>query len=555
VLTSFDFFVLSDSADPESCAQEKLAWANWCREVNGFGRIFYRRRRVRQNKKSGNIADFLRRWGSQYEYFVVLDADSVMSGETLRRLVARMEASPEAAAIQTVPAPFGRRSLFGRISQFAGRLQGPLFAAGLHFWQLGDVPYWGHNAILRTAAFIEFAALPRLPGKPPFGGSILSHDFVEAALLGRAGYALWLAFDLPGSWEEMPATLLDEMRRDRRWCQGNLQHLRLLFADGFFTAHRALFLNGAFAYASALLWLAFLVIGTANALVLAVRGPVYFPETPVLFPEWPVWHPEWAPRLVAVAAVLLFFPKLMALFLIGVRGGARRFGGFLRLCASVVLEALFAALLAPIRMTFHARFVLAALAGRSRGWPQQERGDVGTLWSRAVSQHGFDTVAASLWAMAVLWIDPSYFPWLAPVLVALALSIPTSVLSSRPSLGAAAARLGLFVTPEEVDPPKEIVGIGPAAAAGACGGSFVQAVVDPGANAALSLMALSRGAHSPKRSARNREYLARALSGGPSALDANARKRLLSDGALLAELHRAVWMLGPSSAAAWGISA
>ncbi|HEU4430321.1 MAG TPA: glucans biosynthesis glucosyltransferase MdoH [Myxococcota bacterium] len=549
----FDVFVLSDSADPDVYAAEVSAWAELCRELDGFGRVFYRRRRSRINKKSGNIADFLRRWGSRYAYFVVLDADSVMSGETLRRLVALIEANPEAAVIQTVPAPFGRRSLFGRITQFASRLHGPLFAAGLHFWQLGDVPYWGHNAIVRCNVFMQYAALPRLRGRPPFGGPILSHDFVEAALLGRAGYSLWLAFDLAGSFEETPATLLEEMRRDRRWCQGNFQHLRLLFEDGFFTAHRALFLNGAFAYASALLWLAFLVLGSANALVLAVRGPVYFPEAPVLYPAWPVWHPAWTTGLAIATGALLFLPKLLACALVGVRGGTRRWGGAVRLFASVALEAAFAALLAPIRMMFHARFVLSALLGRTSGWPAQERGDVATRWHIAMRQHAPDTVIAGAWALAVLWLDAAYFPWLAPVLLALTLGVPTSVLSSRARLGAAARRAGLFVTPEESEPPEELRELAAEPACAQPANGFERCVVDPIANAAQRLFLRATQTSRPRRRAtRVGELVARALGDGPGALDAAARRQLLEDPAALAELHERVWTLRGDAARSWG---
>ena len=553
-LEHFDVFVLSDSADPDVCAAETRAWAELCREVDGFGRIFYRRRRSRLNKKSGNIADFLRRWGRRYPYFVVLDADSVMSGETLRRLVGWLDANPEAAVIQTVPAPFGRRSLFGRISQFASRLQGPLFAAGLHFWQLGDVPYWGHNAIVRTSAFMQYAALPRLRGRPPFGGPILSHDFVEGALLGRAGFSLWLAFDVGGSFEETPATLLEEMRRDRRWCQGNLQHLRLLFEDGFFTAHRALFLNGAFAYASALLWLAFLVIGTANALVLAVRGPVYFTEAPALFPAWPVWHPAWAAGLALATAVLLLVPKLLALAVVGFRAGGRSWGGAPRLLTSVAIEAVFSAVLAPIRMMFHARFVLSALIGRTPGWPTQERGDVATRWRSAVRQHALDSVVASVWALAVLWLDAAYFPWLAPVLLALTMSIPSSVLSSRSRLGDAAERAGLFRTPEQSYPPQELLDVASAAANGRERDGFERTIVDPIANATqrLFLRAAQRRV-APRNGSLACEAIATLLAAGPGSLDRAAKQRLLEDTAALTELHERVWMLNEDAARSWGI--
>jgi membrane glycosyltransferase len=147
-----------------------------------------------------------------------------------------------------------------------------MFAAGMHYWQLGDSPYWGHNAILRIEPFRKHCALPRLSGKPPFGGDILSHDFVEAALLGRAGWSIWLAFDLPGSYEETPGSLLEEMQRDKRWCQGNLQHLRLLFTEGLSSVHRALFLNGIFSYVSAALWLGFLVASTGEAVMWPSSG-------------------------------------------------------------------------------------------------------------------------------------------------------------------------------------------------------------------------------------------------------------------------------------------
>src|SRR6185503_8445153 len=212
-------------------------------------------------------------------------------------------------------------------------------AAGLHYWQLGDGQYWGHNAIIRVAPFMAHCALPRLPGKPPLGGEILSHDFVEAALMGRAGWTLWLAYDLPGSYEEVPSTLLEEMNRDRRWCQGNLQHLRLLFTEGVFGAHRALFLNGVMSYVSALLWFAFLTLSTLEAIENVLRPPDYFPHGASLFPEWPIWRPDWAYSLIAVIALILFFPKLLSIVLIVFkRRKARAFGGVIRLTVSVVLE-------------------------------------------------------------------------------------------------------------------------------------------------------------------------------------------------------------------------
>ncbi|PLN40509.1 glucans biosynthesis glucosyltransferase MdoH, partial [Klebsiella pneumoniae] len=200
----FDVYILSDSYNPDICVAEQKAWMELIAEVQGEGQIFYRRRRRRVKRKSGNIDDFCRRWGSQYSYMVVLDADSVMTGECLSSLVRLMEANPNAGIIQSSPRASGMDTLYARCQQFATRVYGPLFTAGLHFWQLGESHYWGHNAIIRVKPFIEHCALAPLPGEGNFAGSILSHDFVEAALMRRAGWGVWIAYDLPGSYEELP---------------------------------------------------------------------------------------------------------------------------------------------------------------------------------------------------------------------------------------------------------------------------------------------------------------------------------------------------------------
>jgi membrane glycosyltransferase len=560
-LQHFDFFVLSDSIEASTVVEEEVAWADWCREVNGWGRIFYRRRKVRTAKKAGNVADFCRRWGRRYRYMVVFDADSVMSGDALARMVQLMEARPDAAVIQTVPRSFGRRSLFGRAQQFAGTLYTPIFAAGLHYWQLGDAPYWGHNAILRVAPFMEHCGLARLPGKPPLGGDILSHDFVEAALLARAGYTLWVAHDLHGTWEETPATLLEEMQRDRRWCQGNLQHLRLLFREGFFAAHRAVFLQGALSYVSALIWLLFLVLSTWEAVSLA-RGSIDYFSGPGLFPQWPVFRPDWVASLVGVTLLLLFTPKILSVAFVLARGQARQYGGPARLIVSVVLESVLATLLAPIRMAFHSRFVLLNLMGREVPWISQRREDRETPWRDALRHHGRDALVAFAWGSGVLWIAPSYFYWLTPVLVALVLSVPLSVLTSRVRVGEAARRRGFFLTPEETAPARELRDLYIAAVEMNAArdwrppkerDGFVRASVDPYVNALHC--ALQRGARHLRASIQRqrRGWLERALAGGPEALASQERRVLLSDPEAAAELHRRIWELEDEDAAAhWG---
>ena len=259
-LRHFDFYVLSDTNDPDTRVAETGAWLDLCQALDGFGRVFYRWRQHRIKRKSGNIADFCRRWGRNYRYMVVLDADSVMSGECLTALLRMMEANPNAGIIQTAPRAAGHDTLYARIQQFANRVYGPVFVAGMHFFQLGEAFYWGHNAIIRVAPFIRHCALGRLPGHGTLSGEILSHDFVEAALMRRAGWAVWIAYDLPGSYEDMPPNLVDELKRDRRWCQGNLINSRLCLAKGLHPAHRAVFVTGVMSYVSAPLWFRILAV-------------------------------------------------------------------------------------------------------------------------------------------------------------------------------------------------------------------------------------------------------------------------------------------------------
>ncbi len=559
----FDFFVLSDSTDPDHWVEEELAWAEFNRTMPAGSRIYYRRRRTRLKRKSGNVADFCRRWGSHYRYMIVFDADSVMSGDTLKRLVRIMELRPHIGIIQTAPTCVGQNSLFARVQQFANHLYGPMFAAGLHFWQLGDSQYWGHNAIIRVDPFIRYCALPRLAGKPPLGGDILSHDFVEAALMRRAGWDVWLAYDLPGSFEELPPNLLDELKRDRRWCQGNLQHLRLLFSRGLYPAHRALFVQGIMAYVSALLWLLFLALSTAEAVVEALREPVYFPKEHSLFPDWPVWQPQWALTLLALTGVVLFLPKLFSVLLVMFNGErARLFGGRVRLMLSVLLEVIFSTLFAPVRMLFHSKFVFITLLGQQVQWNSQNRGDSETGWREALAYHGSGTLLAIAWGVAVFLANPAYFWWLTPVIAALAISVPLSVYCSRPSLGRFARRLGLFLTPQESAPAPEFLALEAELARRqarrrllpmAERAGFVRAVVDPAVNALHLRLARQPRRLAPAIRAYRQSLYQRALAGGPNALSAAEKNVLLSDPQQLRTLHQAVWSEPDAERAArWG---
>ncbi|MGH7828327.1 MAG: glucans biosynthesis glucosyltransferase MdoH [Candidatus Binatia bacterium] len=550
-LQSFDFFILSDTNDPNKWIEEEMAWTELCQAAEGYDRIYYRHRRQNIRRKSGNIADFCRRWGANYDYMIVLDADSVMEGDAIVRLVRMMDHRPRAGLIQTVSLAVNQSSLFGRIQQFANQVYTPVFAAGMHFWSLGESPYWGHNAIVRVAPFMEHCALPRLSGSGPLGGEILSHDFVEAALLGRAGWEVWLAYGLSGSYEETPPTLYDELKRDQRWCQGNLQHARLLPARGIRPGHRAVFLTGILTYVSALLWLVFLCLTTAELALQSLFEPDYFSNGPSLFPIWPRWHPEVAVALLGTTFFMLFVPKFLALALILKNGEQKSFGGFGPLCASVVIEALISAILAPIRMMFHSRFVLTTFMGRSIRWIAQRRGEGQIGFVDAVHQQGWVTVIAIAWAAGVYWVNPLALWLFAPVFVGSILAIPLTVYSSRRSLGLASRNCKLFLIPQELHRGEGIVRHKQALLdqaeerlhmSGPTPEAFERAIFEPYTNTVhVALL----GKRRPRASSQSMQLQRKLLSDGIDSLTSAEKKRLLLNGSALAELHLKVWDLDP----------
>lgn len=453
-LEHFEFFILSDTRDPETWLAEQAGWAELVRTLGAAGRIHYRRRRVNLKHKNGNIADFMRRWGRCYRYFMILDADSLMEGKTITRMVRLMQCHERVGILQAPPRIVGARSPFARIQQFANCLYGPLFTTGLAAIQLGDGAYWGHNALIRTRAFMDHCAIANLRGIGLFRGAVMSHDFVEAAFMRRGGYEVWLEPALDGSYEESPPTLVDELARDRRWAKGNLQHIALMLGGrGLALAHRLTFLNGVLAYAAAPLWLAFLALSAAEVAQFTLFPIDYFPAGHNLIPVWPEWHPEWAIRLVASTAFVLFLPKLLAFLDALFRGPLRRgFGGSGRLAAGVFLESLASMLLAPIRMLAHTRFVVEALVNLRLRWGGQNRG--GELgWWAALGMHGSGLLLGVGWSWFAWWLKPLFLYWSLPVTLPLILAPLVSVLLSRHRIGDWLGPTGLFGTPEDRQPP------------------------------------------------------------------------------------------------------
>ncbi|MXP63477.1 glucans biosynthesis glucosyltransferase MdoH [Roseomonas sp. M0104] len=458
-LDRFDIFILSDSTEPGAWIAEEAAYLELRRRTGDDalgegGRIFYRRRPKNTERKAGNIADWVRRWGGAYPQMLVLDADSVMDADTILRLADAMERHPDVGLIQTLPIITGGNTLFARMQQFAGRVYGPLIAEGIAWWHGSEGNYWGHNAIIRTRAFAEAAGLPELRGRKPFGGHILSHDFVEAALLRRAGWAVHMVPWLRGSYEESPPSLMDLAIRDRRWCQGNLQHAAVLPARGLHWVSRLHLLTGIGSYITAPLWLIFLIFGVLLAIQARFIRPEYFPAGPSLFPEWPVVDPVRAMWVFIGTMSLLLAPKLMAWIALLFHGADRRgCGGASRAFLSMLLETVVAGLLAPVTMLTQSVDVAAILLGRDSGWNAQRRDDGSVPFGQVARLYWRHTLFGLAFGAAAWLVSPYLALWMSPVVLGLALAIPLAALTARRGIGLGLRRLGLLLTPEERAPP------------------------------------------------------------------------------------------------------
>jgi membrane glycosyltransferase len=448
-LRSFDFFILSDSTRPATWMKEEVGWKKLCQTLGGNPRIFYRRRRKNTGKKAGNISDFCRRWGHCYDSMIILDADSIMTGATIVTLARLMDLNERVGIIQVPSYTVNHVTLFARIQQFAARLYGPLIFGGLSFWQMGDGNYWGHNAIIRVSAFIRNCGLPKLPGNPPLGGYIRSHDFVEAALMCRGGSTVLLLPELSGSYEEAPPNILDYIKRDWRWCQGNLQHVRILPAKGLHGASRLHLAIGIMSYLSSLLWLAFLL----SSLVCAVH--YLHVRTLTLSLAMKTQRPDmFQIGLLVAMVVMLIGPRLLSFgLLLRYREMARQFGGFGRAFLGMILETLFSALLAPTMMLFQSGFVISTFLERDIGWSCQQRDDKGISVPEAVKGLWVECLIGIALALIVYNISAMLLVLFLPVIAGLVLSIPLSCLSSRGSIGGWAREHKMFLIPEEIEPP------------------------------------------------------------------------------------------------------
>jgi len=435
---NYTLFVLSDTQDDAIAHLERQAFLALREAAPGGMQLYYRRRSQNTDKKVGNLVDWITGWGSAYEAMVVLDADSLMTGRAIARLSSELAADPQAGLIQSFPQLIGADTVFARMQQFSNVAYGWLLAEGLAHWSRDEGNYWGHNAIIRTRAFAAAAGLPHLRGLLGGEDLILSHDFVEASLLRRAGWRVRFLPRVTGSF--------DYVLRDQRWCRGNLQHLRLLATRGLHPVSRFHMFQGAAAYLMSPAWFVLLVFWTLLGRDADTNVIHYFNEANPLFPNWPpaMTHLDSAIFLVVMYAMLLT-PKLTSAAIIATnRKAVSLFGGRGSFGLAVVSEVALSVAYAPIMMIQQTRAVLRSMLGRGQGWVPQQRSAQAYPLEVMLKFHWVETMLGlllltGLAAGLVSW-------WLLPIMVSLLLAVPLSALS--------AARLSTVVpAPLRLDNP------------------------------------------------------------------------------------------------------
>ena len=539
-----DFYILSDTNDPDLYVNELKAWADFnAKKADNGCNIFYRHRKRRVKRKSGNIDDFCRRWGHQYEYMMILDADSIMTGDCILKMIAMMEMNPTAGILQSPPKSVRMTTLYGRIQQFANQIYSDIFCSGTHFWQLSEAQYWGHNAMIRLKPFIEHCILsPLQKHKGPI--HILSHDLVEATLMRRAGYGVWIAYDMNGSYEELPGNMIEDLKRDNRWCMGNLINLRLIFKSGITLTHRVMFLTSGMAYISSLLWLVFLIFSTLLLLVFNISEPQYFFQPNQFYPTWPRWDEQLAIQLLSTTMVLLFAPKLFSYAIIIARTGAKDVGGIFKLTLSILIEMVWSMILAPIRMIFHSKFVVKAWLGSKIQWKSPSRSDDALTWGESFYFCWPLSLLGIVWLCVIIWLNPQFTYWYIAILIPLTISPLVIRVSGLSSIGMKAKKAGLFLTPEETHPSRAVKLTGDylvRTEAAFVEHGFVMALVDPIYNALACALSTSRHLPNAKNQQLRQQLIEHYQHVDLEKISKEQQLAILEDPIILSTLHCHIW--------------
>ncbi len=443
--TAFSYFILSDTNKPDVAAAEEEGVARWRAETGAGDRIVYRRRADNKGFKAGNVRDFCDRWGGDYELMLPLDADSLMSGEVIVKMAGMMQAHPRLGILQSLVVGMPSSSAFARIFQFGMRHGMRSYTMGQAWWTGDCGPFWGHNAFVRIKPFVEDCDLPILPGKPPLGGHVLSHDQVEATLMRKAGYEVRVLPVEGGSWEENPPTMLDFAQRDVRWCQGNMQYVKLLDYPGLLPMSRF-----------QLLWAILMFVGIpAWTLMIAL-----LPFATLHAQSAPGFPAALAAGLYITFFVMYLMPKIAGFIdAVLTRGGMAAYGGSLRFFASAAIELVFSFLQGAVSTIRTTIFMIGLVFGKTVNWGGQQRDAAGISFATALQNLWPQTLFGFIVCGALYMISPTVLLWSLPLTAGYLLAVPFAMLTASPVLGRWMKRAGLCGIPEDFDTPTEVAAV------------------------------------------------------------------------------------------------
>ncbi|MEO1329658.1 MAG: glucans biosynthesis glucosyltransferase MdoH [Pseudomonadota bacterium] len=470
---AYDLFILSDSDQPEILESERALFERYKARLDGAGSATYRARPDNAGFKAGNVKDFLERWGDDYQLMLPLDADSVMSGPAIVRMTRVMQRHPKLGILQSLAVGAPATSPFARLFQFGMRHGMRSFTMGSAWWQGDCGPFWGHNALVRVAPFKAHCDLPVLPGRPPLGGHILSHDQVEAVLMRRAGYEVRVAPVEGESWEENPVTILDFMKREQRWLNGNMQYFPLLGMPGLRPVSRFQLVQAIMMYLAPPAWMLMTALGAFKVFEADIGS---FDPVLGVFMFFAMFAMSLAPKVAGAIDVALE------------PGGMRRYGGPGRFGVGVAIETVFGMLMAPavaLRLTI---FLIGLPFGRKIGWSGQIRDAYGLEWSTAWASLWPQVLFGAALAAAIGYGAPSILPWAAPVLLGLILAPAFAVLTASPDFGDWLARNGLAAIPDELRPSETLTALATAPALSDAPASLVPSAEAARAEARAALL-------------------------------------------------------------------
>ena len=440
----FHIYILSDSTTETIRQSESRLFEKLNEEYGQKINIVYRCRESNEGYKAGNIANFCQHYGKLHDFGITLDADSLMTATAMKRLVQMMQSNPQLGILQGLVIGLPSSSAFTRLFQYGMRLGMRSYTMGSAWWQSDFGPYWGHNAIIRLDPFIRFCELPEIKTAKGNALQILSHDLVEAVLMRRAGFEVRVYPYEDSSWEENPTTLTEYIRRDLRWCEGNLQYIHLLTLPNLKFISRIQLALAIFMFLGSPAWIALIIICSVSLIAFPstqeTANGIYFYT--FIWLTLLMWY---LPKVAGALNVLLSTKE------------SQRFGGRWRFIISLVLETLFSLLMTPIAWLNHTIFIMNLVLGRQGGWAAQARDNHTVNTSNAVKQFWPHTVLGIALTLTLYFSHQNdvYFGLL--FFGGLLVSIPLAVITSQTWLGNVMMKYQILSSPEEIVTPEELI--------------------------------------------------------------------------------------------------